>query len=163
MKKLCAALLALALLLCLGACRADISAYASTPITVTGLTGEPFTVTPGELAQMECVRATARGNSDKAGTVRAYGPTLESLAQAYGRTLSEFRYVRFSASDNYDVTINALIWDSYEVILSVANGSKPLEERQQPLRVVIPGYDSGKWVRLVTQIQFVPAETGGAA
>lgn len=61
-------------------------------------------------------------------------------------------------SDNYDVTINALVWDAYDVILSVPNGSKPLEERQRPLRVVIPGYDSGKWVRLVTEICFVAAE-----
>jgi len=56
------------------------------------------------------------------------------------------------------VTINALVWDAYDVILSVSNGSKPLEERQRPLRVVIPGYDSGKWVRLVTEIRFVAAE-----
>ena len=54
------------------------------------------------------------------------------------------------------MTINALVWDAYDVILSVSNGSKPLEER--PLRVVIPGYDSGKWVRLVTEIRFVAAE-----
>lgn len=56
------------------------------------------------------------------------------------------------------MTINALVWDAYDVILSVPNGSKPLEEQQRPLRVVIPGYDSGKWVRLVTEIRFVAAE-----
>ena len=56
------------------------------------------------------------------------------------------------------MTINALAWDAYYVILSVSNGSKPLEERQRPLRVVIPGYDSGKWVRLVAEIRFVAAE-----
>lgn len=66
-----------------------------------------------------------------------------------------------SASDGYDVTINALIWDSYDVILSISNGSEPLAERQRPLRVVIPGYDSGKWVRLVTEIRFYAAETEG--
>lgn len=145
-------------LLALCACRADISAYADTPITVVDLTEEPFTITPGELAQLDCVSATARGNSDKAGTVQARGPLLRTLAESRGRSLDEFYYVRFSASDNYDVTINALVWDAYDVILSVSNGSKPLEERQRPLRVVIPGYDSGKWVRLVTEIRFVAAE-----
>lgn len=66
-----------------------------------------------------------------------------------------------SAYDGYDVTINALIWDSYDVILSISNGSEPLAERQRPLCVVIPGYDSGKWVRLVTEIRFYAAETEG--
>lgn len=72
-------------LLALCACRADISAYADTPITVVDLTEEPFTITPGELAQLDCVSATARGNSDKAGTVQARGPLLRTLAESRGR------------------------------------------------------------------------------
>lgn len=91
----------------------------------------------------------------------AHGPLLSALAEAHGRSLDEFYYVRFAASDGYDVTINALIWDSYDVILSISNGSEPLAERQRPLRIVIPGYDSGKWVQLVTEIRFYAAETEG--
>lgn len=159
--KRAACLLLAVLFLLLAGCKADLSAYADTPITVTGLTDEPFTVTPAELAQLKCVDAKARGNSDKAGTVRAHGPLLSALAEAHGRSLDEFYYVRFAASDGYDVTINALIWDSYDVILSISNGSEPLAERQRPLRVVIPGYDSGKWVRLVTEIRFYAVETEG--
>ena len=156
-KHLCGVLAAL-LLVCLTGCRADISAYETSPIQIVGLTDEPFTVTPKELTELKCTSAAARGNSDKAGAVEAYGPTLETLVSAYGHSLSEFRYVRFCASDDYDVTINQLVWDSHDVILSVSNGSKPLDAHQQPLRVVIPDYDSGKWVRLVTQIEFVVKE-----
>lgn len=157
-RNLCCVLVVVLLITCLVGCRADISAYENENIRIVGLNNEPFSVTPGELTQLNCISATARGNSDKAGTVSAYGPTLAALAESYGHSLGEFRYVRFCASDGYDVTVNALIWDSYDIILSVANGAKPLEERQQPLRVVIPGYDSGKWVRLVTQIEFVYKE-----
>lgn len=159
--KRAACLLLAVLFLLLAGCKADLSAYADTPITVTGLTDEPFTVTPAELAQLKCVDAKARGNSDKAGTVRAHGPLLSALTEAHGRSLDEFYYVRFAASDGYDVTINALIWDSYDVILSISNGSEPLAERQRPLRVVIPGYNSGKGVQLVTEIRFYAAETEG--
>ncbi len=41
-----------------------------------------------------------------------------------------------------------------------ANGSKPLDAYQQPMRVVIPGGSSGNWVRMVTKIEFVPLESG---
>lgn len=156
-RMLCAALPAL-LLVCLTGCKADISAYETAPIQIIGLTEEPFSVTPKELMDMECVSATAQGNSDKAGTINAYGPTMETFVSSRGRSLDDFRTIRFSASDGYDVTVNRLVWDSYDIILSVSNGTKPLEERQRPLRVVIPGYDSGKWVRLVTQIEFSAKE-----
>lgn len=155
-RMLCAALAVL--LVCLTGCKADISAYETSPIQIIGLTEESFSVTPKELMDMECVSATAQGNSDKAGTVNAYGPTMETFVSSHGRSLDDFRYIRFSASDGYDVTVNRLVWDSYDIILSVSNGTKPLEERQRPLRVVIPGYDSGKWVRLVTQIEFSAKE-----
>lgn len=41
-----------------------------------------------------------------------------------------------------------------------ANGSKPLDAYQQPMRVVIPGGSSGNRVRMVTKIEFVPLESG---
>lgn len=146
------------MLLCLSGCKADISAYEDQEIRIIGLTEEEFTVTVGELADMDCRSATATGTSQKAGTVKAYGPTLQTFVETYGRSLDEFRSVTFRATDDYDVTLAALTWDSYDVILSVANGSEPLDEYQQPVRLVIPGGDSGKWVRMVYEIEFKEAE-----
>lgn len=156
MRKIICIVLTLCLLtLCLAACgSADISAYADTQILITGLFEEDFYITPAELMELECVSTTATGNTAKAGTVKAYGPTLETFLAQYGKELGEFRSVRFQASDGYSITIGKASWKKYDVILSVANGSKPLEEYQQPLRLVIPGGDSGNWIRLVTQIDF---------
>ncbi|MCC8029724.1 MAG: molybdopterin-dependent oxidoreductase [Lachnospiraceae bacterium] len=145
-------------LLSMGGCKADISGYADQEIKISGLTEEDFIITVGELADMDCESATAVGTTQKAGTVKAYGPTLETLAETYGRSLDEFRSVKFCAADDYDVTLAALTWDSYDVILSVANGSEPLDEYQQPIRLVIPGADSGKWVRMVEEIEFTEYE-----
>ena len=103
---------------------------------------------------MECTSATATGKSAKAGTVQAYGPTLETFLAQYGKTLDEFKSVKFYASDDYTVTLGRVTWEKYDVILSVAEGSKPLPEYQWPLRILIPGGDSGNWVRLVTKIEF---------
>lgn len=157
MKRIIALLL---LALCLAGCSADISAYEDSPILVTGLLEEDFYITPGELAALECVEATAVGQTAKAGTVQAYGPTLETFLAQYGKTLDEFKSVRFIASDDYVVTIGKASWDKYDVILSIARGSEPLEDYQQPMRVVIPGGESGNWVRAVTTIEFTYAEEG---
>lgn len=156
MKRIICAILSLLLVLVLlpGCGKADISDYADRKILVTGLLEEDFYITPGELAQLECVSATARGNSEKAGTVHAYGPTLETFLAQYGKSLSEFKKLRIVAEDGYTVTLGRVTWDKYDVILSIAAGSRPLPDYQQPLRVVVPGGDSGNWVRLVTELQF---------
>lgn len=88
--KRAACLLLAVLFLLLAGCKADLSAYADTPITVTRLTDEPFTVTPAELAQLKCVDAKARGNSDKAGTVRAPNWSYDSLSNATSDKLTIF-------------------------------------------------------------------------
>ena len=56
------------------------------------------------------------------------------------------------------MVLGPVTWDRRTVILSVANGTEPLEEYQQPLRLVIPGGNSGNWARMVTEMVFVPLE-----
>lgn len=140
---------------------ADISAYEDQEILIIGLEEEDFFITPGELMEMKCVSATAEGQSEKAGTVHAYGPTLNTFLEQYGRSLEEFKSIRFTASDEYVVTLGKVSWENYEIILSIADGSEALPDYQQPLRVVIPGGQSGNWVRSVVRIEFTEADTGG--
>ncbi|MBQ8975471.1 MAG: hypothetical protein IJ072_07115 [Oscillospiraceae bacterium] len=148
-------LLALIITVTFAACaKANISAYKDREILVTGLTENDFTITPGELMELPCVSDTAVGQSEKAGTVRAYGPTLETFLQQYGYRVSDIKSIRFTAGDNYKVTLGKITWDQYSVIFSVANGSKPLYESEQPLRIVIPGGNSGNWIRNVERIEF---------
>lgn len=153
-----AAVFILLLALLLAGCGADISAYESREILVSGLAAEDFTVTPRELSQLKCTSETAVGQSAKAGTVTGYGPTLDTFLAHYGRDKSEFKCIRFTAEDGYEVVLGPVTWDKYTVIFSIANGSAPLETHQQPLRVVIPGGSSGNWVRMVTKMEFVPLE-----
>lgn len=149
-------------MLLLSACgTADISDYENQEILITGLEEEDFSITPGELMEMKCVSATAEGQSEKAGTVHAYGPTLKTFLEQYGRSLEEFKSIRFTASDDYVVTLGKVSWENYEIILSIADGSDALPDYQQPLRVVIPGGQSGNWVRSVVTIEFTEADTGG--
>ncbi|MCD8208706.1 MAG: hypothetical protein LUD72_12270, partial [Bacteroidales bacterium] len=134
--------------------KADISSYGDELIQVEGLTDEIFNVTPNELAEMDCVSDVAVGQTEKAGTVRAYGPTLETFVENYGRTLDEFYSIEFIAYDGYTSVLGKATWDKYEVILSIADGNQPLEDWRQPMRVVIPGADSGRWIYGVGMITF---------
>lgn len=149
-KAICAMLL---LVLLLTGCGADISAYGDRQIHVIGLQDEDLYITPSDLANMKCVTETAVG-----GTVSSYGPTLDTFLAYYGRDKSEFQRLRLTAEDDYSVVLTATTWDRYTVIFAIANGTKPLEERQQPMRVVIPGGASGNWIRMVTEMRFDPVE-----
>ncbi len=158
-KKLIGIIMALFLCVMLVSCgKADISAYKDQQIKIIGLLDEDFYITPGELSEMECTSATAQGKSAKAGTVKAYGPTMETFLEHYGKTFDDFRSIRCVASDDYVVTLGRASWEKYDIIMSIANGSEPLYESQQPLRIVIPGANSGNWIRTVTSIEFTYAE-----
>jgi len=150
--------LVLALLLTLSACgakTADISDYGNTKITISGLTDEDFTVTPDELAKLECVSRTATGATAKAGTVEAYGPLLDTFLAQYHCKMSDFQKIRFLALDGYKTVLKGEYLTDYEVVLAVSRGKNPLPESQQPLRILIPDAESSMWEYAVTRIEFV--------
>lgn len=132
---------------------ANISEYENKKVLVTGLTKEDFYITPKELSKMKMVSVTAKGSSAKAGTVKGIGPTMETFLKKYGKTVDDFKQVKFYASDDYTTVLVKTLHEK-EVILSIAKGREPLDEYQRPLRIVIPDEDSGKWIRLVTKMEF---------
>lgn len=155
MKKVISLILALLCVVSLAACgKADISEYRDEKILVTGLTEEDFYITPGELSEMKCVSGTAHGKTAKGGTVQGYGPTLETFLSHYGVTFDQLKSVKFFAADGYTVTLGRVTWEQHDIILSIANGKEPLDEKHRPLRLVIPGGDSGTWTYLIQEIQF---------
>ncbi|MDR2360924.1 MAG: hypothetical protein LBD85_06580 [Oscillospiraceae bacterium] len=128
----------------------DLTGYADTPITVSGLTAEEFTVMPKDLAGLELVTQSAVGASAKAGTVKATGPTLKTFIVNYGKAPEDFKLVRFIAKDEYRVTLHENSIQNRDVILSVY----PLSEQEQPLRLLIPQAESGQWIYGITRIEF---------
>lgn len=133
---------------------ADISAYENEQILVTGL-GDDFYVTPKELAKLPLETVTATGQTQKAGTVSGIGPSMDTFLEVYGNGAEkeDFKQVKFYAKDNYTTALVRSFQEG-EIILSIASGNSPLHEGQQPLRIVIPGEDSGTWIYMVTAIEF---------
>ncbi|WP_312614917.1 hypothetical protein [Oscillibacter sp.] len=70
--------------------RADLSDYGESPITIRGLKDEDFTVTPNELAELDCVKRTATGATAKQRPLRILIPEAESSYWAYAVTAIEF-------------------------------------------------------------------------
>jgi hypothetical protein len=136
--------------------KADISEYGAAEIVISGLADSDFSVTPDELAQLECVRRSASGRGEKAGSVTAVGPTLGTFLAQYGKAPSDFLMVRFFASDEYRVTLMEGTLTEKEIILSVAAGDKPLAKAEQPLRILAPGLESSQWIYAIQRIEFVP-------
>ncbi len=136
--------------------QADLSTYGDEPILIRGLSAEEFTVTPHELADLDCASQSATGRTQKAGTVHGVGPTLETFLAQYNKRQTDFQKIIFQAKDGYTVTLGSQSLQKYEVILSVAHGKEPLSENEAPLRLLVPEAESSKWVRMVTAIEFVP-------
>lgn len=159
LSSLCCMLLLLILCCACAGKAADISAYGGTPITISGLTEEEFTVTANELAQLDCVSRTATGATAKAGTVNAYGPLLDTFLAQYGCQASDFYKIRFLCADNYKAVLRGDYLTDYEVVLAISYGSEPLPESCRPMRLLIPEAESNLWAYSVTRIEFEREKT----
>lgn len=135
--------------------RPDISAYEDMPILIRGLAEDDFEITPAELAEMECVSGSGTGDSEKAGTVEGYGPTLDSFLSEYGKQRSDFSKIKFTGKDGYKKTIWGEMLEDREIIFSLSNGKEPLNEIETPMRLLIPGEEPGYWVYSVVEIEFI--------
>ena len=87
---------------CSAKVEADISSYETETIEVRGLEASPITVTPKELAKLDCKKETVSESSgQKTVTVKAIGPTLETLAESRGKRTEDFQKVIVTAADGY--------------------------------------------------------------
>ena len=133
---------------------ADISEYIDEEITISGLLDEEFTITPGDLLELECVSRTATGATAKAGTVSATGPLLDTFLAQYGYKASDFDRIRFLAKDAYRTLLRNEYLTDYDVVLAVSSGKEPLAEDLRPMRLLIPEAESSMWIYGVVRIEF---------
>lgn len=136
----------------------EIDSYADSAIELVGLADDTITITPAEIAQLNCERAGASGSSRKAGTVVGYGPKLSTLLGHYGYSLSDLKKLRITCKDDYYQIINQDNLQSLDVYLSIGqgiSGKDPLYEKAQPARLVIPGGDSALWAYGISKLEFV--------
>ena len=140
---------------------ADISGYESVEIEVEGLAEEPITITAKELAGMPLTKVRVKthqgelAEGEKPELGRAIGPTLNEFLKQYGKTINDFRSMK--VYDERDAS-TAFVRTMKEktIVLSVANGRKPLGEKEAPLRIAVDGEDPGTWSGWIRRIVFTP-------
>lgn len=138
---------------------ADISRYENIEITIEGLKDEPFTITAGELSKMPMVRVSVpvhNGELTKDETPelgKAIGPTLETFLEKYGAATDDFRSMRVYRDNEYSTSYVRTMKEK-TMVLSIANGRKPLGEKEAPLRIAVEGEDTGEWTGWVRRIVF---------
>ncbi len=166
-KNLCLFLLVLALALSMAACEKNTAVTAGNlsnaddgqKITITGLMDEDFEVTVGEMKKLPTVKKrteATRANGDKV-KLTAAGLLLEDVLQEHGKSIKDYKAIRFTAKDGYSILVPPDILNSRQVILAYEIDGKRLVDEDQPVRVVIPGERAMYWVRTLQRIDL---ETG---
>ena len=161
MKRLISVIIAITALLILVSCGAklpDISEYGDTPIEIVGLLDEDFTITPNELAKLKFENTSAKGTSEKAGTVNGIGPSLITFLAQYGKTPADFKTIRFTASDAYTIRLSGEKCAEDMVLFSISGKTSPLPKGEQPMRLIIPSAQSNQWIYAVVRIEFTPVD-----
>ena len=137
----------------------NLAGYGDEPIIIEGLAPAEFTITPSELAEYDCVSESFEGQGqaingqENIKKVTAYGPLLADFVVAQGASLDQFTRVIAFCKDDYNVILTPEMLES-DIVMSIAQGNNSLEERHQPMRLVIPSEESGKWAYGVTRLVF---------
>lgn len=132
----------------------DISSYKDAKLVLTGVEEEDIVLTVADLKAMECKTIKTESTSDKIGEVRATGPWLETVLEAYGYKQDDFSKIKFYGADEYDINLYNEYLTEHPIMLAYGLNGEPLDEETAPIRIIIRDSDSAYWVRMVTKIEF---------
>ena len=133
----------------------DISKYEDSVVVFSGLTDKNIKITVKELKAMDCVTVKTKSTSDKIGEIKATGPLLDTVLDAYDAEKQDFRIINIYGSDKYKISLTESFFGENDLILAFGIDEKPLDKGTRPIRLIIPGSDSAYWVRLVNRIEFI--------
>lgn len=107
---------------------------------------------------MDCISEAFTGQGQAVGgqenlkQVSAYGPLLSTFLEKYGASPDDFSRVVALCKDGYNVVLTPDVLEG--VVMSIAQGTEPLDEAHQPMRLIVPSEESGKWAYGVTALVF---------
>lgn len=133
-------------------------------ITITGLEGGDIEVSVDEIKQLERVEGDLKSISSSGETKKTNitGGRLEELLEKHNTSLKNMDGLRFIAKDEYAIDIPKEILENRDIILAYEIDGKPLHEKAQPIRTVVPEERSMYWVQGLSEIELVKAEESTA-
>lgn len=124
-------------------------------IIISGLEEEDITVPIGTIEELERVNAdvVAVNSSGEETDMSVSGGLLEELLQLHGRSQEDFSEMRFIAKDGYSVNIPLSILESRDIILAYEIDGEYLNEKDSPIRIIIPEERAMYWVSGLNEIE----------
>ena len=145
----------------------DAALVRSQQLTIQVETGKPIVLTRADLEALPHVKVTA-GVAGSSATFEgvALEALLEKAGVEFGQTLKGKRLAScllVEAADGYRVVIALPEIDpaftDKQILLAFSRDGKPLDEKEGPYRVVIPGEKRmARWVRQVTALKIVDVQ-----
>ena len=124
-------------------------------LVITGLTDSDIQVTADDLKNAKQVTKAVTA-VDSAGNKTNYtvkGPLFDDILKKYGKSQKDLNGIRFIASDGYSIAVPAEVLKNRDIILAIEVDGKPLDDKDKPVRAVIPDERAMYWVKSLTKIE----------
>lgn len=125
-------------------------------LVITGFE-EEIEVSVAELKELPVVEKTVV-SVNSSGDEHEYtitGALFSDLLEKHGKSQEDLKAIRLVAGDGYAIDVDENILKNREIILGYLYNGQPIEERYQPVRVVIPEERAMYWVKNLVKIEIV--------
>jgi len=126
-------------------------------LSITGLDVGDITFTLSDIKALEPYEGRAEG-ADSEGDPVIYeikGGYLADALEQNGYSQADLAGIRIIATDGYSIEVSQDILKQRDVILAYEMDGEPLDSKNAPLRVFIPGERAMYWVRMVAEINVI--------
>lgn len=131
---------------------------------ISGLTGEPISISIDSLKKMPLVtkKVVSVSASGEKKDFTATGPVLEELLKSYKKSQKDLDGIRFIAGDGYSIEVPKKVLENRDIILAFEMDGAPLDQESRPVRVVIPDERAMYWIRNLIQIEVLHKQDASA-
>ncbi len=117
--------------------------------------GEEIKITVAEVKELPVIEKTVV-SVNSAGNKKEYtitGALLADLLKKHGKLQHNLKSIRLIAGDGYEIDVDQSILQQRDIIIGYLIDGKPLKERYQPFRVVIPEERAMYWLKNLVKIE----------
>lgn len=125
-------------------------------VVITGFE-EDIEVSVAELKELPVITKTvvSVNSSGEESEYTITGALFSDLLEKYGKLQKDIKAIRLVAGDGYAIDVDENVLKNREIILGYLYNGQPIEERYQPVRVVIPEERAMYWVKNLVKIEIV--------
>ncbi|SCY52209.1 molybdopterin-dependent oxidoreductase [Alkaliphilus peptidifermentans] len=128
-------------------------------IIIAGLGAEDIEITVKKLkgynkVTKEVVSVNSSGNENQ---FKATGCLLEDVLKDLGHSQKSLEAIRLVAGDGYSMEVPKEVVNARDIILAYEIDGEPLDEKSQPIRVIVPEERAMYWVRNLSAIEVLEA------